>query len=265
MRTKRDRGQSAFEFLLLATGAVLFVILTVSVVRSGINTNANAANNTAGGYQNFVSGRAADILVRDSCVAGWPFSEGSGTTTADASGNNHTGTLINGVTWTTGINGNAVKIGGYGSNQHINVSTFSIANEITVSAWVNSSDYGTGYTWVIVKEPADWQLFSAYDVLNWRGGSATAITCTAPSINVWHHIAVTQSGTTAKFYIDGAQCTSGTVDALGNGGGKILIGGLDSAPSNSFAGPIDELAVYNRALNPSEITALYRAKTLWCG
>ena len=57
------KGQSAFEFLLLVTGAVLFVVLAVAVVRSGINTNANSANNTAGGYQDYLAVQAERASV----------------------------------------------------------------------------------------------------------------------------------------------------------------------------------------------------------
>lgn len=34
-------------------------------------------------------------------MAYWKFDEGNGTTAADSSGNGNTGTLVNGVTWTT--------------------------------------------------------------------------------------------------------------------------------------------------------------------
>src|SRR5262249_40929284 len=45
-------------------------------------------------------------------VAYWKFDEGSGTTTADSSGNGNTGTLMNGVQWVTGITGNALYFDG---------------------------------------------------------------------------------------------------------------------------------------------------------
>ena len=45
-------------------------------------------------------------------VAGYRLGEGSGTTTADISGNNYTGTLVSGPTWTTGHYGNALAFSG---------------------------------------------------------------------------------------------------------------------------------------------------------
>ncbi len=41
-------------------------------------------------------------------TARWPFSEATGTTAADVSGNNHTATVNNGVTWTPGVSNSAL-------------------------------------------------------------------------------------------------------------------------------------------------------------
>ena len=73
---RQKRGQGAFEFLLLATGAVLFVVLAVAVVRTSLNTNANNANNTAGGYQDYTVFQGATLGpdgVQANCVARWAF------------------------------------------------------------------------------------------------------------------------------------------------------------------------------------------------
>ena len=45
-------------------------------------------------------------------VGGYRFSEGAGTTTADVSGNNNTGILVNGPAWTAGEYGGALSFSG---------------------------------------------------------------------------------------------------------------------------------------------------------
>ncbi len=55
-------------------------------------------------------GRAASGLT-----AGYAFSEGAGTTTADASGAGLTGTLVNAPVWTTGRNGSGLSFNGSSS------------------------------------------------------------------------------------------------------------------------------------------------------
>jgi hypothetical protein len=62
-------------------------------------------------------------------VAAYSFNEGSGTTTADATGNNHPGTLINGPTWATGHTGSAVKYDGV--NYYVSAGNITALNGLT--------------------------------------------------------------------------------------------------------------------------------------
>jgi len=51
-----------------------------------------------------LTGTTSAISLSDPDLVGyWAFNEGSGTTTADLSGNNYNGTLYGGATWTEGI------------------------------------------------------------------------------------------------------------------------------------------------------------------
>src|SRR6202011_5583571 len=73
----------------------------------------DAAGNLSG-YSNIATASTSSSGPA-SFLAGYPFSEGSGTTTADASGNNLTATLQN-STWTTaGKFGNALSFNGSSS------------------------------------------------------------------------------------------------------------------------------------------------------
>jgi hypothetical protein len=78
----------------------------------------------------------------------------------------------------------------------------------------------------------------------------------------WHHLAVTKSGTAVMFFLDGVgspatQPFVWTFQFDRNAGlgvsGEIL--------RNSFFGAMDEFKVYNRALAPAEIRAIYHAAT----
>ncbi len=76
----------------------------------------------------------------------------------------------------------------------------------------------------------------------------------------WHHVAVTKSGATAMFYIDGAPAsgaipytTTYTFDT------SAAIGSRGDARGGTFFGMVDEPSVYGRALSSSEIQALYNA------
>src|SRR3954471_20542774 len=71
-------------------------------------------------------------------VAAYGFSEASGTTTADASGNGNTGTLTSGAARTTaGKFGNAVTVDGNGAFVNLgNGPTLQITGSMTISAWI---------------------------------------------------------------------------------------------------------------------------------
>ncbi len=50
-----NKAQGAFEYLLLIGGAILFVIVTVAVLRSAINQNQSQSNKSSYDYQLFVN------------------------------------------------------------------------------------------------------------------------------------------------------------------------------------------------------------------
>ncbi len=85
-------------------------------------------------------------------VAAYSFEEGTGTTTADSSGNNNTGTLSSGVTWTTGRVGNAVAFNGTSGDITINDSpSLDLTGSFTLSAWVNPATV-SGTETLLIKE-----------------------------------------------------------------------------------------------------------------
>jgi hypothetical protein len=76
----------------------------------------------------------------------------------------------------------------------------------------------------------------------------------------WHHVAVTKSGTSVVFYVDGlAYPAPSPYTSVFNFDTDIAIGARGDTLANSFLGSIDELSVYNRALSQSEIQAIYNA------
>jgi hypothetical protein len=87
----------------------------------------------------------------------------------------------------------------------------------------------------------------------------------------WHHVAVLRNGSIARFYIDGdeigdGQSISNVATNIGLGG--LLLGQEQDALGGGFegdqrwAGDLDNLRIYNRALTESEIRTLYR-ETGW--
>lgn len=81
------------------------------------------------------------------------------------------------------------------------------------------------------------------------------------ALNTWTHLALTISGTTMTFYVNGVAATpSATVSTLtlSNLGLGYYLG---ASPSAAFNGLIDDLQIHTRALSAAEISALYNAKS----
>lgn len=73
----------------------------------------------------------------------------------------------------------------------------------------------------------------------------------------WHHHAVTYDGDAVRYYIDGT-LRQQSIKRLATGGGVLRVGGLGDV-SNSFAGTVDEVYVFDEALTELQIKRLARA------
>ena len=85
-------------------------------------------------------------------VAAYAFNEGSGTTTVDATGKGHTGSLV-GATWTTaGKNGNALSFNGTSNLVSVaDAADLDMTTGLTMEAWVRPTTL-SGWRTVALKE-----------------------------------------------------------------------------------------------------------------
>ena len=74
----------------------------------------------------------------------------------------------------------------------------------------------------------------------------------------WHHGVVTFDGSILRLYIDGVQITTLSTSSIPETAGinPLKIGANSRIADNLFTGSIDEVGVWNRALNTTEITNL---------
>ena len=193
-------------------------------------------------------------------VAAYHFDETTGTMATDVSGNGNHGT-INGATRTTGKFGQALSFNG--SSNWITIpdaDSLDLTNGMALSAWVYPTALSANINTVLAKENGanvSYDLM-ANDDMNvpqlYLGGSTYLRGTGRLPLNAWSHIASTFYGSTVKLFVNGIETASlSWSGSLSVGSGQLLIG--KSPWSEYFQGRIDEVRIYNRALNASEILA----------
>ncbi|MCF7974639.1 MAG: discoidin domain-containing protein [Phycisphaerae bacterium] len=220
-----------------------------------------------------ITGLAASPAMAE-LIAYYPFNEGEGTTTADATGNGNDGTLAAGVAWVQGYQGGGVEFDTAGDRIVIGpIDPSAGTNAMTLAAWINWQglghsigqqgiigkrlgwDPGTGVKWFWQTNPAGDFLFRA-DSAN-GGGTGSfgwGNTLLVPYAGEWIHVALTWDNGPATQYINGESVSTGNVSFIDTADDTpVSIGCVDSTNTESFVGIMDEVRFYNHALSPEEL------------
>ena len=197
-------------------------------------------------------------------VAGFGFEEGAGTAVADASGLGNNGS-ISGATWSTaGKNGKALSFDGVNDMVTVaDANSLDLTTGMTLEAWVRPTALGSAWRTVLFKEQPGNMAYGLYagngsapSAGLWIGDERTAVGTGALPLNTWSHLAATYDGAALKLYVNGALVrTTAYAGSIVTSASPLRIGGNSVWPE-WFAGLIDEVRVYNRALSATEIAAL---------
>jgi hypothetical protein len=202
------------------------------------------------------------------------------TTAADSSRNGNTGTLGGSPlpVWTTGKINNALTFNGGTSpyTQNVDVPHYSaidlvymVPYSFTWTAWVYPTAAGHSAGWgfygmVMSKGAYNLAITSTNTWVGYAAGDGNSVWASGGSVdyNVWQHLAMTATYNSAamatiNLYKNGVLVASDTehTDTTTNNTNDLLIG--NTSDLDAFAGTIDDVRVYNRALSASEIWSLY--------
>jgi hypothetical protein len=135
----------------------------------------------------------------------------------------------------------------------------------TVEAWVSPSAANTGIGFLIDNENWDqrrgWMLHAGKDAIGferWLDGGSSSIGTQPVAIDgTWHHIVMSSDGTVQRLYVDAVLRNSGPASVpLAKIGIPWTIGGQNCSCSSTFyAGGLDEVALYGKALTEERILA----------
>jgi hypothetical protein len=212
---------------------------------------------------------AAQILP----VGIWSFNEGTGTVAHDTSlpPRHDNGTLQSGATWTKGRFSNALSFDGNAGGVDIPDESGLEGSQVTVSAWVNSATAPGNFKYIVAKG-AQGCLAASYGIYTGSNGGLEFYAASNGGLNWtlspdagtgiwdgnWHNVIGTFDGSTVRLYVDGKQVGSGTPDSnaipynLPNGN-DLEIGNYNGCSGLGFSGKVDEVKVFDRALQPNEI------------
>ena len=221
-------------------------------------------NLSAAAGATIADGQATVTITNDEAVglvAAYGFEEGAGTTTADRSGNNHTGT-ISGATWSAaGRNGRALSFDGVNDMVSVADTAALDVTRVTLMAWVNPSVL-TGWRTAILKETAGGLAYALYahddlprpaGYVNIGGADRAAEGSAALALNTWSHLALTFDGTNLRLYVNGALVTTRAFTGNITASTQALRIGGNAVWGEWFAGLLDDVRIYNRALTQAEI------------
>jgi alpha-tubulin suppressor-like RCC1 family protein len=221
-------------------------------------------------------------VISPNLVGWWPFDEGTGTATFDASGNGHNGAL-SGPSWVTGVLSNALSFQTYSDQYALVPPGGTVTGTFTVAFWVlpipddtydnktildsGSEDYNAAF------------YFSLYGnctrVHGWFGNGSVGVASLdadfpyAYMMGTWYHIACVVTPTNYTIYVNGAIIGSvsyaATNPMLVDVNRPIMIGDNHDVTGYTFNGSIDDVRVYNRALASNEVVTLYNVDTITDG
>lgn len=195
-------------------------------------------------------------------ISAWDFNENAGDVANDSQGDNN-GT-IHGAVWGNGVEGSALKFNG--ENDYVIVDNDPSLNpnqEITIMAWAKTSENKTAK----IAQKGDWDGHGIWQdkwngwkcgvrlnnnksySINWGNG--------VPVFEQWYHITLTYNGSILKLFVNGQLTNTKEISgSLKINSRNFSIGSVDGS-KKFFNGSIDDVRMYGKALDQTEIQAIY--------
>nr|WP_312038105.1 LamG-like jellyroll fold domain-containing protein [Pelotomaculum terephthalicicum] len=197
----------------------------------------------------------------------------------DSSGNGNDGKLNGDVGFADGVFGQCAQFKG-GFLQVADNSELDLTGPYTISAWIriapgsdstiiskladngmDSTYFANAYDYDsdISASDSTLQMWMSYDYDNSHYTEASVEVEGQDAVNKWVHAAFTNDGGKINLYVDGVPLGTAQVpeDNYVTSDSNVLIGGIiQSGASSYFQGKMDDLRIYNYALDSDQIKAL---------
>lgn len=224
-------------------------------------------------------GQAGTVGLSNGLIAWWKFDEGLGTTSADSSGNNNLVTFATGTSapsWSSGKYGTGLNFTGSNYLAAASSNTLQMGtSDWTINTWILSTQTSGNYILLDKRGSGPSVRYQLRLVNNKLYAQLLLDTSNQASItgntNIadgqWHSLgAVYDRDNNLSIYVDGKLDGSTSITSLSSAdistANPVRMGTSSYNPSipdnsNFFIGSLDEVRIYNRALNPTEVKELY--------
>jgi hypothetical protein len=234
---------------------------------SARNTLCQLLNEMPVGMHSLIVARNFDQMT-GGLVAWYLLDEGLGAVARNVVCNGTDGQLVGQPvpTWVAGLHGKALSFGGSGSGHILvpdNVKLASIREAMTVAVWVKTSANASGtiidkrnadgsagsYRLSLIDGHVEMQVFNNNEQAGVTGSTVIAD-------DKWHHVAGVYDGAHLQVFVDGhldaSVTASGTIAIVP---ASLFIG--RAVGGGSFPDVIDDIRIYNRALDADDLRDLF--------
>jgi|GEM_PF-5261948 len=192
-----------------------------------------------------------------------------------------TATLVAGAAYTTGKVKSAFDLRPAGAHLSASdASALNIVGDMTVDAWIRfPTDYPGGNRTIVSKGQSDGALTYEFLIIpsptagkqrlafKARAGTTERLVWAEIDLDTqWHHVAATRRGSQIEFYFDGVELDASgsfSITEVASPGLPLLIGASTRTAGifNTFGGLIDELEIFNVAVNDNDVQDIYDSGT----
>jgi hypothetical protein len=208
-------------------------------------------------------------------IAWWQFNETSGSTAADSGSLGADGTLSGNASFTAGVSGNAISLPG-GATDFVSMGNVLplLATDFSMQTWVRTSSSSSlssiiagkhrtntnnGYMMRVNLDTGGYGVADRASFYQSGTPGTTAVSTTAITDDQWHHLLATYTvGGQLKLYVDGNLETTISALNIADNTASFMVGGATQfgVERAFFTGLVDEVQVYDYALNADQVTFL---------
>lgn len=246
---------SGSGFALVTTTAANVVSYSDAGLTAGTTYYYRVRAKNAGAFSTYTTQASATTPATPGLVARWSLNGNTNDGVGTANG-----TITGSPTYSTDAKEGSSSMTFSGTTQYVSMGNPTLPSGTaprTIMAWAKTTaTTGTRYIFAYGNTTTDQGMNIGMSNLQLTGG-ANGTNQTYDNFwaaGVWHHIALTYDGTTAKLYADGV-----LVSSAARSWSLVLQGAFiarHTSPGNYWSGSVDDARVYSTALTASEILAL---------